>query len=259
MNSQADFYEWFATAYESQYKAIDSERTVRQWNCLLQTVLRAGKPAPRLRLLDVGCGPGWHLPHWHRRGFTVAGLDVSVAMLEFANAEWSREVSGEEPLLYRADLLNLSGPILKAAPFDVLVLHSNMLHLFSPEALPSLIGALHLLCGPGGILMADFTNAALLKESFAETIYIDGLPWEHDSHFDPAQGVLKQAWTNSVKSMTELSWPIDLDNLDRLFRKSGWTMQSRVGWDPQDFQAPFHREWSEQMRCVTIYERTATG
>jgi SAM-dependent methyltransferase len=253
MSSQADFYDWFAAAYESQYKAIDAERTVQQWAALLQTVLPAEEPASRLRLLDVGCGPGWHLPHWHHRGFVVAGLDVSMAMLEFAKAEWSREVGGAVPPLYRADLLNLAGPILNAEPFDVLVLHSNILHLFPPKTLPSLFGALGHISAPGALLMADFTSAALLKESSAETIHIDGLPWDHVSHYDPAQGVLEQVWTNSAESMTELSWPIDLENLDRLFHESGWTIQTRVGWDPQDFEAPFREEWGDQARYVTIY------
>src|ERR1022692_4886587 len=161
MNSQAEFYEWFAPAYEALYNVIDAEETVRQWDGLLRTVRPARQRNRRLRLLDAGCGPGWHLPHWHRCGFTVAGLDISAAMLTFAKAEWSRELGEEAPPLYCADLLNLAGPILTAPPFDVLVLHSNLMHLFSPEALPSLFGALGRLAGPDALMMADFTSTTL--------------------------------------------------------------------------------------------------
>src|SRR5689334_319051 len=105
MNNQAAFYEWFAPTYEALYKAIDAEETVRQWNDLLCR-FRSGRHCdPIPRLLDVGCGPGWHLPHWHRCGFTVAGLDFSRAMLEYAKTEWGR-IEREDTLeLYSADLL----------------------------------------------------------------------------------------------------------------------------------------------------------
>ena len=256
MNSQAQFYEWFAAAYESLYKVIDAEKTVQQWNGLLQTVLPAGQRNPPLRLLDVGCGPGWHLPHWHRHGFTVAGLDVSAAMLEFARTEWTKEVGGEVPPLYCADLLKLAGPILTVPPFDVLVLHSNVLHLFSPDTLGALFGALELLGAPGALMMADFTSTTLLMESSRDTAEIHGMPWEHTSRFDLAQRVLKQTWSKGTNSMTQLSWPIEPEGYDRLLGETGWTVRSRVGWDPQDFDTPFREESSNQTRCVTIYGRT---
>ena len=258
MNSQAEFYEWFASAYESLYKVIDAEKTVQQWNGLLQTVLPKGQRERPLRLLDVGCGPGWHLPHWQCRGFVVAGLDISRAMLECAKAGWSREMGGYAPPLYCADLLALSGPILKATPFDILVLHSNLIHLFAPETLPNVFGALHQLAAPDALMLADFTSTTLLLEPSRDTPHIHGKKWEHVSRFDPAQGVLKQIWTDGANSMTELSWPIELGELDRLLGESGWTLRARAGWDPQDFEAPFREEWTDQTRCVTIYVRTAT-
>ena len=255
MNSQAQFYEWFATAYESLYKVIDAEKTVQQWNGLLQTVLPAEQRKTPLRLLDVGCGPGWHLPHWHRRGFIVAGLDFCMAMLELAKAEWSREIGEEVPPLYCADLLNLAGPILTAPPFDILVLHSNLIHLFSPETLCSLFGALELLGAPGALMMADFTSTTLLMESSRDTTEIHGMPWEHTSRFDLARGILKHTWSNGTNSMTQLTWPIEPEGYDRLLGETGWTVRSRVGWDPQDFDTPFREERNDHTRRVTIYVR----
>ena len=236
---------------------IDAEETVRQWDGLLQTVRPARQQKSRPRLLDVGCGPGWHLPHWHRHGFTVAGLDISTAMLEFAKVEWLRAEGGQAPPLYSADLLNLDGPILTAQPFDVLVLHSNLLHLFSPEALPSLFGALGSLCGPGALMMADFTSTTLLMESSCDMAEIHGTPWEHVSRFDAAQGVHKQIWRNGTTVMAELCWPVRTVRHDTIATEAGWTVQSRVGWNPQDYDKPFREESVDQTRGVTIYARTA--
>lgn len=257
MNSQAEFYDWFAPAYEALYNVIDAEETVRQWDGLLQTVRPARQRNRRLRLLDVGCGPGWHLPPWHRRGFTVTGLDISAAMLMFAKAEWSRELGEEAPPLYCGDLLNLAGPILAAPPFDVLVLHSNLLHLFSPEALPSVFGALGRLGDPDALMMADFTSATLLMESSCGTTEIRGSPWEHVSRFDPARGVLEQIWGNGTTAMTELCWPVETVKHDTMAAEAGWRVVSRVGWNPQDKDTPFRGEWANQTRCVTVYARTA--
>src|SRR5262245_46586346 len=39
-----------------------------------------------LRLLEVGCGTGHHVAQLRRRGFEVAGVDGSEAMLEHARA-----------------------------------------------------------------------------------------------------------------------------------------------------------------------------
>lgn len=257
MNSQAEFYEWFAPAYEALYKVIDAEETVRQWNGLLQTVRSVGPHNSRPRLLDVGCGPGWHLPHWHRRGFTVAGLDISTAMLEYAKTEWLRVEGGDAPPLYCADLLNLDGPILAAPPFDVLVLHSNLMHLFSPEMSPSLFGALGRLVGPGALMMADFTSTAFLMESFCDVTEIKGIPWDHVARFDPARGVLEQIWRNGTTVMRELCWPARTVNYDTIANEAGWTVRSRAGWNPQDRGTPFREEWADQTRYVTIYARTA--
>jgi SAM-dependent methyltransferase len=256
MNSQAEFYKWFAPAYEALYKVIDAGETVRQWHSLLQTVRPNGQHNSRRRLLDVGCGPGWHLPHWHRRGLTVAGLDVSMAMLEFAKTEWLKEEGGEPPPLYCADLLRLAGGILTAQPFDILVLHSNLLHLFSPEQLPSLFAAMALLATPGALMMADSSSTSLLRESSRDTIEIAGVPWEQVSRFDPAQGVLEQIWTSDATTMTELCWPVKTQEYDKIAAEVGWTVRSRVPWNPQDSQAPFRGEWGNQTRCVTIYGRT---
>jgi hypothetical protein len=178
-------------------------------------------------------------------------------MLEFAKAEWAKEVGEEVPPLYRADLLDLECPVLAAPPFDILVLHTNVLHLFSPDRLPSLFGALGRLGAPGALMIADFTSTILMTGSSPEAINIDGIAWEHISRFDRTQGVLEQMWTQGTSSMTELSWPVQPAHHDIIAAEAGWILQARVGWNPQDFEAPFREEWANQTRCVTIYARTA--
>ncbi|MEW6267340.1 MAG: class I SAM-dependent methyltransferase [Thermodesulfobacteriota bacterium] len=72
-----------AEGLEAWYRGEAGRQTSRRQIALL---LRLLDPRPGERLLDVGCGPGWHLQAFKRIGLNVAGLDPSPAMLEMARS-----------------------------------------------------------------------------------------------------------------------------------------------------------------------------
>lgn len=102
--------------------------------------------APGRRVLDAGCGTGRVAIELHRRGFTVAGVDLDEAML----AQARRKAPG-----LRWEHADLSTMELGVG-FDTVVLAGNVLIFVDPgtEAATVARCADHL--SPGGVLVAGF-------------------------------------------------------------------------------------------------------
>jgi len=102
-------------------------------------------------LLDVGCGTGHHMRALRDRGFDVAGVDGSAAMLEHATAN----NPGATVLLSGVDALPFAD-----ASFDVVVCIEVLRYLPDPEAcLREMVRVLR----PGGLCLATATPVANLN------------------------------------------------------------------------------------------------
>ena len=97
------------------------------------------------RLLDVGCGTGFHLARWRNKGFVTYGLEPASAMLTKARkqAEGCRFVQGDAQRLPLAD-----------DSFDVVLSIEVLRYLTDPVGY---LGELHRVLRPGG--MCVFTAA----------------------------------------------------------------------------------------------------
>jgi len=109
----------------------------------------------RLRILDLGCGPG----NWSRRlgqhGHEVVGIDLSEAVIEFACAHTPPEVDNVQFLV---------GDILEIVPdelgtFDI-VFFGGVLHHMSPGEISKIIGFLPRFLTAGGYIIAVEWNGA---------------------------------------------------------------------------------------------------
>jgi ubiquinone/menaquinone biosynthesis C-methylase UbiE len=110
-------------------------------------------PQPGWRVLDVGCGTGASLATYLEAGCTVAGVDVSSAMLEQARAR----------LADRAELHLVDGDTL---PFDAdtfdLVLTTMVLHEVDADARSVVIEEMARVTRPEGrLLLTDFRFGSL--------------------------------------------------------------------------------------------------
>ncbi len=65
----------------AMFDPISPANTVRE----VEQILRAAKPRPGARILDLGCGIGRHSLEFAKRGFDVIGLDFSKDYLTQAN------------------------------------------------------------------------------------------------------------------------------------------------------------------------------
>jgi 2-polyprenyl-3-methyl-5-hydroxy-6-metoxy-1,4-benzoquinol methylase len=98
-----------------------------------------------LRVLDVGCGTGYHLADLRRRGFAVAGIDGSEAML----SEASRR--GADARLGAADVEAIP---FRSGAFDYVLCVEVLRYL--PQALPCLREIARVL-RPGGVCLLTAT------------------------------------------------------------------------------------------------------
>jgi SAM-dependent methyltransferase len=121
-------------------------------------LVRAVAPAGAVRVLEGACGTGRLLARLTPTFETVVGVDLHAGMLARARA------NAPDATLVREDLLVYDPD----APFDVVaVLGNGLFHFAADRDLERLLAATRDLLAPGGVLVADFMDAARLVDGYA--------------------------------------------------------------------------------------------
>lgn len=132
------------TVYEENAEAW-TNRTIPQHRDLASELMTAmetsADEATGSGVLDLGCGPGWHLP---MLGTATTGLDLSLEMLRLAG-----DRHPQSPLV-QADLAAL--PFARAS-FGGVWASRTLVHLARHEV-PAALADLHRVIAPGGFLAA---------------------------------------------------------------------------------------------------------
>ena len=97
------------------------------------------------RVLDVGCGPGWLLKAFERRGWEAKGTELSVEAAAFAREGLGLDVESRE-------LEDLAFP---EDSFDAVILWHVLEHLPAPEAVLREVARI---LKPGGVLFLGVPN-----------------------------------------------------------------------------------------------------
>lgn len=260
MNTNVDFYDVFASGYEAFYADVDAPECVRQWLMFLEDeglvhpcVKRVCRPPA---LLDIACGPGWHLRPWQQAGFRVSGLDVSPSMLRLAVRNAAAGIGTDVPL-YCADLRDATSVAPLAGCFDVAVSHFNLLNLIAPAQLEAVFRTVAFLLAANGFWATDLFAAVpegLRREPKPVSVSA-GIRLLGQEPTDSADCVSVR-WDIRGQFFDELYWMHPLDTLRTAAAMAGLDGMRAIGWKPEDRYAPWHPTASET-RLLLIFARSA--
>ena len=134
-----------------------------------------------MRVLDLGCGYGWHCKYAAERGAaSVLGIDLSEKMIARA-----REINGDERITYR--ICGLEEYEYPEEEYDCVV--SNLaLHYI--EDLDAVYQKIHRTLKPGGIFLLNIEHPVFTAGVNEDWIYDkDGNPeyWPVDDYYYPGE------------------------------------------------------------------------
>ena len=146
--------EWFATFFDAAYVAqLREEKPPAQTRREVDFLLRALRPAPGARILDVPCGYGRHASALARRGFRVVGVDLSRAMIAEARR---RGAEGPRLAFVRADMRRIAF----RGEFDAVVNLYTSFGYFTPAQNQAVLRRMARALRPGGTLLIDHRDPA---------------------------------------------------------------------------------------------------
>ena len=248
-----DCYEALADCYEDIYGVIDAQEAVRQWLLLLNQLELYPQQTHKLRLLDIGCGPGWYLEAWDDQGFDVTGLDASPAML--ARARKRLAEGGKTGQFIEADIrTGLHLP--DGMDFDLAVSHFNFPNLFAPFERESVFRSVAKLVRPGGFWMADFSDPSLPIDAVDEVYSCGGETCIHRTGaYNAAKARYEQRWVGNGIDCTEHLWFGFRDQAHDLAEKTGWRIYHRAAWEPYLQDSPWRKTTGRDTVFADIYQR----
>lgn len=161
---------------------------------------------PKGRLLDVGCGEGFVLKAFFDKGWSVCGMDYSLAGVENMNPDMA-------PFVAHGDVFSLLDQAMASGQtYDLIWLGNVLEHVLDPIGL---LKTLHPLIAPGGLLVATVPNdGSAYQESLFEDGAIDRRFWialpDHLSYFT-AESLRTTATATGWQTLDILGdFPIDL-------------------------------------------------
>lgn len=251
-NPNPDCYESLAPYYEQIYTNIDADETVRQWWQLLCESRLVTDHPERLRLLDIGCGPGWQLKAWRELGFAVSGIDSSPTLLALARERLGPVADCVD--LYRANILE---PALLPAgiSYDVVVSHFNFLNLVAPDQRERLFRSVACLVHPGGVWIADFAEPRSPPESIEERIRVPEGTLIRKGQFNIRLGCFEQHWEGPTFACDENYWFGHGAKAAALASRTGWQLCLRRAWHPYAREAAWKDPGETDEVLVDVYRR----
>lgn len=234
--SNVEFYTLFAPFYEQFYGKIQAGLIVRQWVSLLENLgyipTATSRPINQIKLIDIGCGPGWYLPEWQNSGFVVTGLDSSKEMLKLSEQYLQSNYLGINCLLYQADICRIEDQVPNAQ-FDLAVSHFNFLNLFAPEQLSKVFAGVRKLLRVGGIWVSDFSEANTVLENLDEEVALE-MPFgnvQRSRRLISEEGCYAVCWLGKNVDFVEKYWLKNTKPIAHAARENGFLMDC-FEWDP---------------------------
>lgn len=151
------FSEWFDSPY---YHILYKNRDDKEAQLFLNNLMTHFHVSPNMHIADLACGKGRHAIYLNSMGFDVTGIDLSPQSIQTANA------SANEHLRFEVgDLRNLRFE----NEFDIaLNLFTSFGYFQSADEDLLVLQNMYKSIKPGGYLLIDFMNAALVIQNLVE-------------------------------------------------------------------------------------------
>jgi len=183
------------------------------------------KPESHKRILDYGFGTAANLIHLARRGFSMAGVEVSASALEIAQQRCAQENIHADIRLFAGGQLPFED-----GSFDV-VMAWQVLYYNSWESFHSAMGEIERVLRPGGIFIGTLAGVGDVSHQMSKPLgdceYISGVLGQEGAHL----------------------LIVDKDDLPRCFPQR----QIRVGEFYYQFDAPPSRHF------IVTYQKPCAG
>jgi len=146
--------EWFKEWFDGDYAVIYGHRDGPEAEAAVAMALERSPALASGPVLDLGCGAGRHLAALRRRNPLAFGLDLSRDLLALAPPDL-------RPWLLRGDMRHLP---LKPGALAGVCLWFTPFGYFSDRDNRALLRSLAAALRPGGALVLDYLNAALVRD-----------------------------------------------------------------------------------------------
>lgn len=140
----------------------------------------------RKTIFDIACGTGICLELWSKMGYTVFGLDKSMAMLKVCKERFTHLQNGSVHLV-NGDMRQLG--FVNKIPI-ITCLYDSLNHLLSVEDLFSCIQSVYDVLETGGVFIFDMNTIHCLRDEWG------------NSTFYRKDGNINSIWTNTFDPAT---------------------------------------------------------
>ncbi len=177
------------TAIAPYYDTLMSFINYPSWVSYIETILSLNNIKEK-NILDLACGTGVCLELWWKKGYTVFGLDKSLAMLEICRKRFSNVSNGNIHLV-NADLRNFA--FAKKLPIAT-CLYDSLNYLLTEEDLLGCFRNVYEILDNDGIFIFDMNTIHCLRDEWG------------NSTFHRQDGNIHSVWTNHFESQNDISF-----------------------------------------------------
>lgn len=133
-----------------EWSAEDAAEVVNATLALLEEVYEFNPE----NVLDVGCGLGYHVTAFAKRGLVAHGLDVGAAFIERATEQAEAAGVGDRTSFFRRDMREVGN---LNVGYDLLFSHASF-GFFDDASNEALLESFHDRLDPGGVLLLKVPN-----------------------------------------------------------------------------------------------------
>lgn len=207
------YYQQANGSYQKEYSVeevnyINSKLEQKYLLCI--EALECRSKGEGLAFLDIGCGEGWSLAFFKKKGFKVNGVEYSDYACKTFNNEVTEDIEVGNPYIALEKMIN------KDTRFDIILIQNVLEHVLEPLKLLRLTQSL--LTEQGFVIIQVPNDFSCLQEYLEEQKWIDRKFWitypDHISYFnkDGLRALCGEAGLNMEKILGD--YPIDFNLLN---------------------------------------------